>query len=80
MYNIICCIIFGFFTLLGISNTIYFLIECFFKFDDSHKKELTAENAEYILRSLKYRKLDYKITTKCNGNKELKFIKNKFYQ
>ncbi len=80
MYDIICCIIFGFFTIIGISNTIIFLIESFFKFDNFNKENLTADNAEYVLRSLKYYKTKFKISKPNKIDKELDFIHNKLYQ
>ena len=54
MYDIICCIIFGFFIVVGISDTLHFLTKLFFKFDKFSSKTLSEENIEYILRSSKY--------------------------
>ena len=78
MYDIICCIIFGFFIIIGMSNTIFFLIESLFKFDNPDKEILTADNAEYILRSSKYHKVSYKISEK--NNEEIKFIRDKLHK
>lgn len=78
MYDIICCIIFGFFIIIGMSNTIFFLIESLFKFDNPDKENLTADNAEYILRSSKYQKVSYKISEK--NNEEIKFIRDKLHK
>lgn len=75
MYDIVCCIIFGFFMIIGISNTIYFLIKNFFKFDKLDNQILDKENAEYIIRSSKYCNINYKIHDKTD--KEIKFICDK---
>lgn len=75
MYDIVCCIIFGFFMIIGISNTIYFLIKNFFKFDKLDNQILNKENAEYIIRSSKYCNINYKIQDKTD--KEIKFICDK---
>lgn len=80
MENIVCCIIFGFFTIIGLSETIYFLIKRLFKSDDINKEKLTAENAEYILRSSKYHKINYNICGVDKNNEELEFIHKKLYQ
>lgn len=75
MYDIVCCIIFGFFVMVGISNTIYFLIESFFKFNKLDNQILNKNNVEYIIRSSKYCNINYK--TQNKDDKELKFIQNK---
>lgn len=80
MYDIICCIIFGFFMIIGISNTIFFLIESLFKFDDFDKENITSDNAEYILRGSKYHKTDCQICKLSKGDKEIEFIHSKLYQ
>lgn len=80
MYDIICCIIFGFFIIIGISNTIFFLIESLFKFDNLDKENLTADNAEYILRSAKYQKTDYQVCPSNKSNEEIKFICDKLHK
>lgn len=77
MYNIVCCIIFGFFTIIGISNSICFLIEYLFKFDGSNYKTITENNIEYIIRSSKYCKNKYKINLITNANKDMLFILNR---
>lgn len=80
MYDIICCIILGFFITVGLSNTVYFLIKEFFKPNNLDTENLTEENAEYILRSSRYYKINYKIHSINKNDDELRFIYNKLYQ
>lgn len=77
MYDIICCIIFGFFMIIGVSNIIFSIVESFFRSDNFDNENLTVENVEYILRSSKYCNINYKVQEKNKNDKEMTFIKNK---
>ena len=51
MSTVVCCIIFGFFIILGIVQTIEFLILKTFALPKNLNIEINSENAEFIIRS-----------------------------
>ncbi len=61
------------------NNIYYFFLKCVSSvYDNPDKENLTADNAEYILRSSKYHKVSYKISEK--NNEEIKFIRDKLHK
>ena len=48
----LCYIIFGFFTILGIVDTIKFVLFKIFKFSKNEPIKLSSDNIEYFLRAL----------------------------
>lgn len=53
----LCYIIFGFFTILGIVDTIKFILFKLFKFTKNETIKLNSDNIEYFLRTLSYQNL-----------------------
>ena len=53
----LCYIIFGFFTILGIVDTIKFILFKLFKFTKNETIKLNSDNIEYFLRKLSYQNL-----------------------
>lgn len=53
----LCYIIFGFFTILGIVDTIKFVLFKLFKFTKNETIKLNSDNIEYFLRTLSYQNL-----------------------
>ena len=53
----LCYIIFGFFTILGIVDTIQFILFKLFKFTKNETIKLNSDNIEYFLRTLSYQNL-----------------------
>ena len=75
MYDIICCIIFGFFMAIGIAEVLHFLVKSLFKFKSFKNQTLTKDNIEYILRSAKYNGDVREINSINNeDSQEFKFI------
>ncbi len=53
----LCYIVFGFFTILGIVDTIKFILFKLFKFTKNETIKLNSDNIEYFLRTLSYQNL-----------------------
>ena len=53
----LCYIIFGFFTILGIVDTIKFILFKLFKFTKNETIKLNSDNIEDFLRTLSYQNL-----------------------
>ena len=70
MYDIICCIIFGFFVAIGIADILQFLFKSFFKYDKYKNQIPTEDNIEYILRSAKYNHATYEPSDIPSKNSE----------
>lgn len=70
MYDIICCIIFGFFVAIGIAEVLHFLVKSLFKFNSFKNQALTEDNIEYILRSAKYNHATYEPSDIPSKNSE----------
>ena len=53
----LCYIIFGFFSFLGLVDTIKFILFKLFKFTKNETIKLNSDNIEYFLRTLSYQNL-----------------------
>ncbi len=80
MVNIIYCVIFGFFTIIGLANTLIFIIKKSFNCKINFSTP-TPDNIEYIARSHRYNfgKITYQINNSHLNSHQQKEL-NQIYE